>query len=309
MRIRQELAQVRLTRESVLTIGVFDGVHLGHQSLIGLLRGLAQSRGLLSGVITFDRHPLEVLAPDDHPTYLTSLEQRLTLLQRQGPDFLLAISFTPEVAQLEAGEFLGLLQEYLKVKGLVVGPDFVMGKGRGGDIDTLRALGEREGFFVEVVPPLVFGGKVVSSTAIRHALAQGDMADAALLLGRPFTLEGPVVSGASRGRFLGYPTANLSVDHRHALPPDGVYAARTFVGAESYGAAAYVGRRPTFGETERLVEVFLLDFQGDLYGQALRVEFLERLRPDMTFPSAGALQAQIKKDVARIRAILEETRG
>lgn len=142
-----------------------------------------------------------------------------------------------------------------------------------------------------------------------QALAQGDMAGAALLLGRPFTLEGPVVSGASRGHLLSYPTANLSANPGHVLPPDGVYAAWTFIGGESYGAAAYVGRRPTFGEKERLVEVFLLDFQGDLYGQELKVEFLERLRPDMTFPSAGALQAQIKKDVAHIRAILEEAHG
>ncbi len=305
--IQEELAQVRPARETILTVGVFDGVHLGHQALIGRVMELARQRGLLSGVITFKSHPLAVLAPEEHPTYLTTLKQRLTLLRELGADVLVALTFTPEVSQLSAREFVALLHEHLRMRGLVVGPDFTLGRGREGTRSVLKALGGEKGFFVEAAPPLVLDDQVVSSTAIRRALAQGDMLAARRFLGRPFSLEGPVVSGAARGQRLGYPTANLAVDELHALPPDGVYAARAFVGGEGHAAAVYVGRRPTFGEAQRWVEVFLLDFQGDIYGRELKVDFLERLRPDMTFPNPEALRAQIKADVDQIRAVLGAT--
>ncbi len=306
--IQEELAQVRPDKETVLTLGVFDGVHLGHQSLIGRAVELARQRGLLSGIITFRRHPLAVLAPEEHPTYLTTLEQRLALLERLGADVLLALTFTPEVAQLPARDFVALLHKYLKMRGLVVGPDFTLGRAREGTRSVLKALGDEMGFFVEVAPPLVLDDQVVSSTAIRRALARGDMLAAERFLGRPFGLQGPVVSGAARGQQLGYPTANLAVDSQHALPPDGVYAARAFVEGNGYAAAAYIGRRPTFGEGQRWVEVFLLDFQGDIYGREMKVDFLKRVRPDMVFPNAEALRAQIEVDVEQIRAVLGATK-
>lgn len=309
MSLAEELARLAPPGETCLTIGVFDGVHLGHQRLVQRLRSLAQARGLLSGVITFHQHPLAVLAPQDHPTYLTSLEERLDLLRGLGVDFITTLTFTPEMARLGAREFLLLLREHLKLRGLVIGPDFTLGRGREGDEGTLRALGREMGFAVEAVPPVRLGGQVVSSTAIRQALGQGDMPTARRLLGRPFSLGGPVVRGAERGHLLGYPTANLSVDHRHTLPPDGVYAARAILAGRANPAAAYIGRRPTFGEKERTVEVFLLDFQGDLYGQGLRVEFLERVRPDMAFPSTQELKAQIERDVAHIRGVLAQEGG
>jgi riboflavin kinase/FMN adenylyltransferase len=308
MSVEQELGQFSPRKDMLLTIGVFDGVHLGHKHLIAKLKELAQKQGDLSGVITFSQHPREVLSPQTTLPSLTSLEQRLVLLQGEGVDIVIPLPFTPRIASLSPKQFLSLLKEYLKVKGLVVGPDFALGKDRQGDIDALRRLGKEMGFSVTVVPPLRIGGEVVSSTAIRKALADGDMEKAQKLLGRPFRLQGRVVSGDKRGIKLGFPTANLEAAPGQALPASGVYACRAHVEGQAYPAMTNIGTRPTFGGGQQLVEVYLLDYNGDLYGQELAIDIIERLRDEKKFDTAEQLKEQIARDIKQGQTLLK-TRG
>ena len=306
MELAAELARHKPRRGSLLTIGVFDGVHLGHQHLVRRLVERARQEGLASGVVTFLQHPRVVLSPRTRLPYLTGLEERCQFLRDLGVGFIVSLSFTEEVARLGAREFISLLQEHLGMRGLVIGPDFALGRGREGDAAALTALGEGLGFSVEVVPPLVSEGVAVSSTAVRHALARGEMDIVIRLLGRPYRIEGKIVSGEGRGRGLGFPTANILVDADCALPGDGVYVTRAFINGETYKSATNVGRRPTFDPGERMVEVFVIDYEGDLYGRRMSIEFVERLRDEVRFASPEELAAQIEKDVARTRAILED---
>jgi riboflavin kinase/FMN adenylyltransferase len=305
MQIEAELAGFTPRQETVLTIGVLDGVHLGHQELIGYLRRQALLRDYLPGVVTFRNHPLDVLSPHTHLPRLTSLEERTRLLQGLGVELIVPLSFTPELAQLSARDFVALLQKHLKMRGLVIGPDFALGRGREGDISALHSLGKERGFWVDVIPPKVINGEVVSSTSIRQALAKGDTAKVKRLLGRTHALIGQVGHGAERGRQLGFPTANLEINSSQALPRDGVYATRANVAGHSYPSVTNIGTRPTFGEGERTVEVYLLDFEGTLYSQELRVELIERLRAEKRFSHPEDLKAQISRDVERARSILE----
>jgi riboflavin kinase/FMN adenylyltransferase len=308
MSVEQELGEFSPRKDMLLTIGVFDGVHLGHKHLIAKLKELAQKQGDLSGVITFSQHPREVLSPQTRLPSLTGLEQRLALLQDEGVDIVIPLPFTPRIANLSPKQFLSLLKEYLKVKGLVVGPDFALGKDRQGDIDALRQLGKEMGFSVTVVPPLRIGGEVVSSTAIRKALADGDMEKAQKLLGRPFRLQGRVVSGDKRGIKLGFPTANLEAAPGQALPASGVYACRAHVEGQAYPAMTNIGTRPTFGGGQQLIEVYLLDYNGDLYGQELAIDIIERLRDEKKFDTAEQLKEQIARDIKQGQTLLK-TRG
>lgn len=305
MRIEQELARFTPERGTILAIGVFDGVHRGHQHLLGYLKRQALVRDLLSGAVTFRPHPQRVLSPEAPLPCLTSPEEKVRLLKGLGIDLVVFLSFTPELAQLTAAEFIALLQKYLKLQGLVVGPDFVLGRGREGNVLTLHSLGKEMGFTVEVVPPLLFEGEVVSSTAIRRSLAAGDMKRVRQLLGRPFSLSGVVIRGAERGRSLGFPTANLAVNSEQALPADGVYATKAYFADRYHPSVSNIGVRPTFGSGERMIEVFLLDFSGDLYGQELRIELVERLREERRFPSAEELRRQMEKDAEQARMVLE----
>jgi len=305
MQIEAELAGFTPRQETVLTIGVLDGVHLGHQELIGYLRRQALARDYLPGVVTFRNHPLDVLSPQTHLPRLTSLEERTRLLQGLGIELIVPLSFTPDLAQLAAGDFVALLQKYLKMRGLVIGPDFALGRGREGDVSALHSLGKERGFWVDVIPPKVINGEVVSSTSIRQALAKGDMSKVKRLLGRPHALIGQVGHGAERGRQLGFPTANLEINSSQALPSDGVYATRAYVAGHTYPSVTNIGTRPTFGEGERTVEVYLLDFEGALYTQELRLELIERLRAEKRFSNPEELKAQISRDVERARSILE----
>lgn len=308
MLLQAELAQHRPGRDSILTVGVFDGVHLGHRHLIALLKKQAREKGGLAGVVTFRYHPVHLLAPDSELAYLTSLDEKVRLLKESGADFVVVLSFTEEVAGLRARQFVALLQEYLHMKGLVVGPDFALGWKREGDIPTLRKLGEETGFSVEVAPPFRLGSEVVSSTAIRQALSRGEMSRVTRLLGRPYQLGGRVVSGVERGRKLGFPTANLEPEPARALPPDGVYATRAYLKDGIHPSVINIGVRPTFGEGKRTIEVFLLDFQGDLYGQEMSLELVRRLRGEVAFASAEELKEQIRKDIEQARACLGDTK-
>ncbi|MDY6833827.1 MAG: bifunctional riboflavin kinase/FAD synthetase [Chloroflexota bacterium] len=302
--MRQELAQFSSQREAALTIGVFDGVHLGHQHLISILKQHAEARGYVPGVVTFRSHPQQILFPNNSVIYLSSLEDRIRRLHDLGIDLVVPLSFTMDLAKTPAHTFVSLLKEYLDVSLLVVGPDFALGRGREGDITTLTSLGHELGFGVEVAAPLVLDGEVVSSTLIRQAVAAGDVTKVKKLLGRPHTLNGEVVHGDSRGRTIGFPTANLEINSDQAVPANGVYATKAFVEQQVYSSVTSIGNRPTFGGLKRTIEVYLLDFQGELYNSKLCIELLKRLREEQRFSSKEELVAQIECDVEQAREVL-----
>ena len=308
MNIEQELQKYSPDRESVLTIGVFDGVHRGHQHVISVVASEARRTGRLAGVVTFRNHPASVLRPDFRPSFLTSLDQRLSLIGHVGADLVVPITFDLDLSRLRPREFLTLLQSHLQMSGMVVGPDFAMGHRREGDVAVLGGLANEMGFTLSVVEPIPDPkGHRIRSTSVRQALSRGDVALVAYLLGRSFSLTGAVVRGAGRGGPLGFPTANLDAPIGMATPGDGIYAAWANVGGQQHMGAASIGTRPTFGHGERAIEVFLLDFQGDLYGQQVRLEFVRRLRDEVAFESADALKEQVDKDVAQTRQVLAAT--
>ena len=305
MRVHEELPDTPPDRNTILTIGVFDGVHRGHQHLLKRVVEEASSKGMLSGVLTFVNHPRSVLVPDTCISYITSVEDRLTLLKEAGIDMVIPLHFDMELSRLRAHEFTGLLQERLRMAGLVMGYNFAMGYKREGTPETLATIGNEHGFFVNVVDAVSVEGGRVSSTVIRDSVTAGDVAGASELLGRPFSLCGKVVVGDGRGRTLGFPTANLDYSEDRLAPGNGVYATWACVGDDRYMAATNVGVRPTFGENERIVEAFLLDFDGDLYGKDITLEFVGRLRDELRFESAEALVTQMHVDVEQARETLK----
>ncbi len=309
MQVEKELAQLSPQKDTLLTIGVFDGVHLGHKYLISQLKKCASEQGLLSGVVTFRQHPQEVLLPQTKLPFLTSLAQRISLLKDEGVEVIAVLSFNCELAQLSPRQFLSLLKKYLRMRGLVVGPDFALGRNREGNTNTLRALGQDMNFSVSVVPPVMINGERVSSTAIRKALAEGDMGRVHNLFGRYFNLSAPVISGAGRGKGLGFPTANLDVDPKQALPADGVYATWVYIDNGCYHSVTNIGRRPTFDGNQRTVEVYVLDYHSDLYRRNLRIDVIERLRGEKQFNTAQELARQIAEDVKQGKAILNSRGG
>jgi riboflavin kinase/FMN adenylyltransferase len=256
-------------------------------------------------VITFRQHPRDLLAPKSKLLYLCTVEERIQLLKNEGVDIVVALSFNRELAKLSAREFVTLLVKHLKMRGLIIGPDFSLGKNREGNAETLRALGQEMGFSVTVVAPKLINGEVASSTIIRQALANGDMEKVMRLLGRPFSLHGKVARGEHRGTELGFPTVNLNVDAKMALPPDGVYATRAYIGGEEFQAMTNIGRRPTFGENnERTIESFILHYNQDIYGKDVKIEIIKRLREEKHFDNVEELKKQIAEDVKLGAAIL-----
>jgi riboflavin kinase/FMN adenylyltransferase len=300
-----ELAAFSPEKDTLLTVGVFDGVHLGHQRLMAELVGQASRRHLLAGVVTFRQHPEDILSPGKSLPFLTDIETRTKLLKEEGVDFIVPLTFTKRLAGRGAREFIALLQKHLRMRGLVIGPDFALGKRREGDIEALRRLGKEMDFSITIVPPLEINGETVSSTAIRKAMADGDMKKVYELTGRYFSLHGKVVAGEGRGESLGFPTANLEVNSGQALPPDGVYAGVACVNGRVYQAMTNVGRNPTFGEHERTIESYLLDFSGDLYGRELSVAFVARLRDEKKFKNTDELKKQLVEDIKKGRIILD----
>lgn len=318
MQLIQDLSQLAPDGGVVLTMGVFDGVHLGHRHLIGQVVGRARHLGCRSGVITFHPHPAAVIRGECLPI-MTTPQERLYLIRQLDADIVINMPFTAELSRRTAREFMDLIRGHLRLQELWIGPDFVLGRGREGDVTRLRQLGEEMGFAVHTVPPLVLDGEVVSSTRIRSLLAAGDVAQAGRLLGHCFSFSGPVIAGARRGRTLGYPTANLSATADRALPTNGIYACRAVIGEPQdfcgerqskrpgrplYQAVVNVGTRPTFDNGARLVEAHLIGFSGDLYGQTLTLHFVERLRGEMRFPDAASLIQQIGQDVIHARQAL-----
>jgi riboflavin kinase/FMN adenylyltransferase len=303
--VTRGLGDVRSRPHPVVTIGNFDGHHRGHHSLLQLVVARAREIGGTAMVLTFDPHPVRVLAPHVELRFLTSPEEKLERFKAAGVDEVVFLDFTPSLAAMTPDEFAKeVLHHRLGVAELFVGEHFAFGKGRDGRIADLERLGASLGFTVHPVTPVVLEGGVVSSTRIRSLIQAGHMNEAALLLGRAYGLTGTVISGMRQGQALGWPTANLRIPPERVIPPDGVYAARASYGGRRYDAVVYIGTRPTFGAGERLIEVNLLDHRDNLYGKAIAVEFIERLRGDLTFASAQDLAAQIARDVEGAKASL-----
>ena len=293
---------------SVVTIGAYDGLHRGHIAVISSVVERAQQLGERSAVVTFDRHPASVVRPESAPLLITSLEQRIELLEQTGVDAVVVLEFNEAASTEEAEDFIRrVFVEGLSAKEIIVGEDFHFGRGRRGDVRLLSAVGEEHDF---VVTPLELrrsdSEEIFSSTAIRAALQRGDIATANTMLGRNVVISGQVVHGDERGRTIGFPTANVDIPEGFIVPADGVYAARCMTEAgHQFACAVNIGKRPTFyGSADRsLVECHLLDFSGDLYGQSLAVEFVERLRDEQRFEGLDALTAQLRTDVERTREL------
>ena len=289
-----------------LAIGVFDGVHIGHQALVHGVAERARAEAATPMAATFDPLPIEVLAPGAPPSALSDTDERTRLLEAAGAQAVVVLHFTPEFAALPPAEFARRLAGAGAVRRVCVGDDFQFGHDRSGNVDVLRALGTTHGFTVDVAPPVMADGRVVSSTHIRNALLAGDVAEAARLLGRHYTVTGVVEHGDKRGRALGFPTVNLDVPRQRLLPRDGIYAVWAHAGSDRIMGAASLGVRPTFGSGARRLEAFLLDWEGDLYGDRVRVEFVKRLRDELRFANAADLAAQIAIDVDETRKALNE---
>ena len=290
---------------SVVTLGNFDGVHLGHRELFRSLVKTARQFNCSSIVYTFNPHPLKFLAPGKAPLLLNTPAEKQRLIAASHVDYLIETPFTTDFAKMSPENFVtDILLGKLKIKALIVGYDYAFGKGRRGDTDFLKACGEKYGFHVQVLQPVGDDGLPYSSTLIRQMIAAGDVSGVVRLLGRQYNLEGVVVHGDQRGRTLGFPTANLETE-KEQLPVPGVYAVKVRHNLQEYGGVVNIGRRPTFDVEGSTIEVYLLDFTGELYGQKLRIYFVERLRDEQKFASVEALVATIEMDVVRARQILQ----
>lgn len=303
--VTRRLGDVRPRPHPVVTIGNFDGHHRGHHSLLQTVVNRAREVGGTAMVLTFDPHPVRVLAPHVELRFLTSPEEKLERFKDAGIDEVVFLEFTPALAAMTPEEFAeAVLHRHLGVAEVFVGEHFAFGKGRAGRIADLQRFGAALGFTVHPVRPVTLNGGVVSSTRIRNLIQAGKMEEAAALLGRAYAIRGTVVTGVQQGQALGWPTANLRIPPERVTPPDGVYAGQASYDGGTYDAVVYIGSRPTFGAGERLIEVNLLDHSDNLYGKSMTVAFIEHLRGDRTFPSAQDLAAQIARDVDCAKASL-----
>jgi riboflavin kinase/FMN adenylyltransferase len=310
MDVLQGIASFRPDGGSAVTIGFFDGVHVGHQAVIRRTVSAAGERGLRPVALTFDRHPREVLTPGDVPQLLTTLRRKAELIEALGVEVLAVMEFDDDVSRWPPERFVEeALVHGLGIQHAVVGANFTFGYKAAGTAEVLAGLGRAGGFEVESVPLTELDGRPVSSTSIRRALAEGDLSWPGRALGRRYAVEGTVVPGAGRGKDLGFPTANLRTPARILLPGRGVYAGRAQAGGDWWPAAINVGINPTFGEEPLHVEAFLLDFEGDLQGRVLTVEFWERLRDELRFEDPAALALQMEDDVRRTRALILGEKG
>jgi riboflavin kinase/FMN adenylyltransferase len=289
---------------AILAIGNFDGVHRGHQALVAQAVEEAKRARRPSGVLLFEPHPREFFLPDEPHFRLTSLSDKLALLEKLGIDQAIVLPFDRALAGLDPETFIArVLVGALRVSGVVIGYDFFFGKDRRGTPETMQREGARLGFTVTVIAPVAEAGEAFSSSAIRAQLAQGDVGGAAHGLGRPWTVKGRVIVGAKRGTELGFPTANIALSKGTALA-HGIYAVRVATPGGRFDGAAYLGTRPMFDNGRVLLEVFLLDFAGDLYGEEIEIEFIDFIRGDRKFDSVAALKAQMEADCAEARRLL-----
>lgn len=298
----------RLIGPAYLTIGTFDGVHKGHQALLKPLIAGARQAGAVSVLVTFEPHPRCVLDPNHCPASLTTLDEKVWLLNRLGLDHVIVVPFSTQVAALSPVVFMQRISRGMQLQHVIMGEDFRFGQGRRGDPALLRRLGQRQGFSVEVVPKLTRAREPVSSSRIRRLVLLGQMRAAAQLLGRDYVFRSVVEHGAKRGRELGFPTANLRIAPNKLVPASGVHASWVELNGERKMGALSVGYRPTFGSHDLTVEVFILDFSGDLYDQTLAVWFVQRLRGEKRFATVPALQQQMTRDVENTKRILSSVR-
>jgi len=290
----------------VVTIGNFDGVHLGHREIFRRVRELARAKEGVSVVVTFVPHPLEVVSPDTGVRLITTPKEKESLIEASGIDYLLEIPFDLAFAAIPAEQFVAkVLVDAIGIETLVIGYDYAFGRGRAGDVTLLRQLGEQFFFSVQLLEPVSNGATVYSSTAVRNMVSQGDVQGVVSVLGRHYSVTGTVVHGHQRGRALGFPTANLATE-KELLPAAGVYAVKARIGSVLYDGACNIGTNPTFGNEKLSLEVFLFDFDGELYGREVTLFFMDRLRGELRFPDAEALKEAIAADVARCRSILKD---
>jgi riboflavin kinase / FMN adenylyltransferase len=301
LRLISELS--KLDGPIFLAIGVFDGVHRGHRAVISTSAAHARSANGISVVVTFDPHPMKVLQPQNAPHLLTATQHKIALIRDLGVRHLLVINFDEQFAATEPEDFIRELVTHSKpLREICVGHEWSFGKGRRGDLNLLKKLGAQFGFAVIGIPPVKISGEVVSSTAIRQAVESGDLARAARMLGRQYAILGTVVSGDHVGKKIGFPTANLSA-HSEQFPPNGVYFAQATLDGVVYPGVINLGYRPTVtrGKPERVLEIHLLDFDGDIYGKDVEVRFVRYLRPEQKFENVQALAQQIQLDVQQAR--------
>jgi riboflavin kinase/FMN adenylyltransferase len=292
-------------RRGAYAIGNFDGVHRGHQALLRAAQECAAALGGPAGVILFEPHPREHFQPDQPHFRLTPIARKLELLEALGLDVAVVLPFDAALAALTPEAFIArILVDALAARHIIVGYDFRFGRGRAGDAETLRRAGLEHGFGLTVVAPVGEGGTVFSSGAVRAALTRGDVARAAALLGHWWRVSGEVIGGFKRGTGLGFPTANIALAPGIALA-HGIYAVRVYAEGHTCAGAAYLGTRPTFDDGQPMLEVFLLDFDGDLYGKVITLEFIDFVREDIKFASVEALKDQIAKDCAKARDVVE----
>ena len=308
MKYRQQLADAASERNTIVTIGVFDGVHRGHCYLLGELLKLSPPDHD-AAVVTFINHPASIINPDFKVSFLTSTSEKIKLLKDQGVQVIVPLDFSKSLSEVTARDFAQMLTDLLNMKGLVLGPDCAIGKNREGDAKLLQTLGREMGFWVKTVTPFTDDGRTIRSRVIRESLSNGDISQANSLLGRQFLLSGKVVHGDKRGRELGFPTANLSINSDLLLPGDGIFATWAHINGKRYMSATSIGIRPTFGLSERLVEAYILDFSGDLYGQNIELNFVERIRGQEAFTDIESLIHQVNEDVSNTRAILNAAKG
>ncbi len=308
MRLFHGTENADISRPTVLTLGVFDGLHLGHQLIMKTVVERARAVSAVPTVITFEPHPRAVLHPASAPPLLQTLDQKIEALGVSGIEQAIVIHFDQAFAQIRAEDFLRhVVRERLQAKEVYLGRGFFFGHNREGNIDLLRSASQRLGFFADEVPEVRLRGTRIGSTRIRELLQQGRVNLARRMLGRPYGVEGPVVRGAARGTSLGFPTANLR-PHNRVIPRAGVYVTATLNAGQWRRSVTNIGVRPTFGDaTEPSVETFLLNWSGDLYGDVLRLRFLHRLREEKKFGSVDELKSQIDRDVARAKRYFERT--
>lgn len=294
------------TRECFLSIGNFDGVHRGHQSILSRLVELANRAGLQSVVLTFEPHPIKLLRPEFAPPRLTTLEDKAKRISQAGVDQVIAYPTDRELLNLTAEEFFEqIIIDHFRARGVVEGPNFFFGKDRTGTIDVLGELCRKHDLSLDIVSPYEIEGAMASSSSIRKAIEAGEMATAKHQLGRDYSIHGIVAEGDQRGRTIGFPTANLE-GVTTLIPGDGVYAARTIVDGRTCHAAVSIGPNPTFGVTTKKIEAHLLNFSGDLYGKQLRIEFVQRVRTIQSFANAEELKSQINFDLTQVEQILDD---
>ena len=288
-------------KPSVVTIGCFDGIHLGHRRILSEVAMLARGLGLRSVVVTFEPHPLAVLQPDEQPFMLTTTSEKIDLLRSAGINATVILEFSAKLASRPAEWFVReILLRKLSMRRLVIGYDFRFGRGRQGSPSYVEVLGERLGFGVDIIPPVTYLGSPISSTRVRTALMRGDVTSAADMLGRPYGFKATVVRGEGRGKHLSFPTANLRVRGRDKIvPAKGVYAVRVDIDGHIFAGALYIGSKPTFRGDKPTIEVYIVGTRKHLYGKTVRVEFIRRLRGEKRFASEQELRGAIDRDVKK----------